>query len=194
MSKVSNWCAGLLAIVTLINSCAGSACVPPAFNRVAKEYNIPADIFYAIALAESGHSTQIYGFKVWPWALNIEKQSYYPESKQAALELIDLAIKKGSNQFDVGLMQVSWRFHKSTFNANAEYALDVAANLRAGAKIFSEFLSQADEVWQAVGFYNAGASQRPSSLKAASRYRERVKRIYNKHIKEVCNASLLVAS
>jgi len=171
-----------------------TACVPPAFQRVALEYGVPADIFYSIALAESGRTTQVFGFKVWPWALNINRESYYPESKAAAVLLIEQAISQGNNQFDVGLMQVSWRFHKAKFESNAVYALDVGANLRAGAKIFSEFMAQADDVWQAVGFYNAGASKRASSLKAARRYSDRVRKIYKQHIKEGCNESLVAAS
>jgi hypothetical protein len=91
-------------------------------------------------------------------------------------------------------MQVSWRFHKSTFHANAEYALDVGANLRAGAKIFSEFIAQSGTVWQAVGFYNAGASKRASSLRAAKVYSDRVKRIYEQYVKEGCHESLVAAS
>lgn len=181
-------------LAACVLSSTSKACVPPAFERVADEYNVPADIFYSIALAESGRTTRGFGFKVWPWALNIDKESYYPESQQAALVLIERAISQGSDQFDVGLMQVSWRFHKGTFKENARYALDVGANLRAGAKIFGEFLSQADSVWQAVGFYNAGASKRVASLKAAKRYSERVKRIYVKHVREGCNENLVAAS
>ncbi len=91
-------------------------------------------------------------------------------------------------------MQVSWRFHKGTFQENPQYALDVGANLRAGAKIFSEFIAQSDNVWQAVGFYNAGASKRASSIKAAKGYSDRVKRIYEEHVKEGCSESLIATS
>lgn len=184
----------IVFLLLLTFSSVSQACVPSAFARVALEYNVPADVFYSIALAESGRTSQQFGFKVWPWALNINKQSLYPESKQEALVLIEQAINQGSDQFDVGLMQVSWRFHKGTFQENARYALDVGANLRAGAKIFSEFLSQANSVWQAVGFYNAGASNRAKSLKAAKRYSARVKRIFEEHVKEGCSEKLIAAS
>ena len=191
-----NTCLARTAFFLLAYSCAcvSKACVPPAFQQVALEYNVPADVFYSIALAESGHTTQDFGFNVWPWALNINRESLYPESKAAAVLLIEQAINQGSDQIDVGLMQVSWRFHKTTFQSNAVYALDVGANIRAGAKIFSEFLTQADDVWQAVGFYNAGASKRASSLKAAKRYSDRVKRIYTRHVKEGCSESFVAAS
>jgi len=194
MKTCSRTLIGLVMMFVITFSSASQACVPPAFERVAFEYDVPADIFYSIALAESGRSTNEFGFTVWPWALNINKKSFYPESKQAALVMIEQAISQGSDQFDVGLMQVSWRFHKAKFESNAVYALDVGANLRAGAKIFSEFMAQADDVWQAVGFYNAGASKRASSLKAARRYSDRVRKIYKQHIKEGCNESLVAAS
>ena len=191
-----NTCLSRTAFFLLAYSCAcvSKACVPPAFQKVALEYNVPADVFYSIALAESGHTTQDFGFNVWPWALNINRESLYPESKAAAVLLIEQAINQGSDQIDVARMQVSWRFHKTTFQSNAVYALDVGANIRAGAKIFSEFLTQADDVWQAVGFYNAGASKRASSLKAAKRYSDRVKRIYTRHVKEGCSESFVAAS
>ena len=194
MKTCSRTLIGLVMMFVITFSSASQACVPPAFERVAFEYDVPADIFYSIALAESGRSTNEFGFTVWPWALNINKKSFYPESKQAALVMIEQAISQGSDQFDVGLMQVSWRFHKTTFKAKANYALDVGANIRAGAKIFSEFLSQADDVWQAVGFYNAGASKRATSIKAAKFYSNRVKRIYNKYVKEGCDESFIASS
>jgi len=171
---------GLVMVFAIAFSNASQACVPPAFERVAFEYGVPADIFYSIALAESGRSTNEFGFKVWPWALNINKRSFYPESKQAALVLIEQVISEGSDHFDVGLMQVSWHFHKATFKANANYALDVGANI--------------DDVWQAVGFYNAGASKRATSIKAAKLYSDRVKRIYNKYVKEGCDESHIASS
>ncbi len=194
MITLSQLRVGFVLIFTCVYSAISSACVPPVFQRVALEYNVPADIFYSIALAESGRSTENFGFKVWPWALNINRESHYPESNQAALKLIEEAIDQGSDRFDVGLMQVSWRFHKATFQSNANYALDVGANIRAGAKIFSEFLTQTDDIWQAVGFYNAGASNKPSSIKAAKRYSDRVKRIYKRHVQEGCRESLVAAS
>ena len=186
--------AAFLVLLACMYNSDCNACVPPAFQRVAIEYNVPADVFYSIALAESGRTTKDFGFNVWPWALNINGESFYPESKAAALLMIEQEISNGSDQFDVGLMQVSWRFHKATFNSNAVYALDIGANLRAGAKVLSDFIAQANDVWLAVGFYNAGASNRTSSMIAAKRYSDRVRRIYDKYVKEGCRESLVTAS
>lgn len=50
--------------------------LPIAYVVVAKAANVPADILYAVALAESGRSYK--GVLLpWPWTLNVEGRSIF---------------------------------------------------------------------------------------------------------------------
>jgi len=166
---------------------ARAACAPPAYRQVATEWQVPADVLYAISLAESGRHTEDYGFNLWPWALNIDERSYYPASRQEAIALIQQALDRGSDRIAVGLMQVYWAFHQDTFNGNPRYALDIASNLRAGARILREFMDHAPDIWTAVGYYYAGRSQSPRSRQLAQHYSSRVQRLYERHVLGRCH-------
>lgn len=167
---------------------ASDECVPSAYRQVAAEWQVPADVLYAISLVESGHDTEQYGFNLWPWALNIDGQSYYPASEQEALQMIEAAIERGTDKIAIGLMQVFWAFHQDTFHGNPAFALDIAANMRAGAKILREFMDGTPDIWTAVGNYYAGSSPSARSRKHAKDYADRVQSFYVRHVIERCHA------
>jgi len=181
-------CLLLVALFTTTLSRAQASCAPMAYQDVAAEWLIPADVFYAISLTESGRYTKEFGYNVWPWALNIDEQSHYPETKEAALVLINRAIERGTDKIAIGLMQVYWRFHQQTFQKRPEYALDIGSNLRAGAKILREFMDKTGDVWTAVGYYYAGSSQSEKSRQAAAWYRQRVLDVYTSKVLRRCDA------
>lgn len=162
------------------------ACVPPAYQRVAAEYGLPADIVYAVSLAESGRTTPRYGFGVWPWALNIGETAHYPLSQSDAHERIVEALAQGDEGIAIGLMQVYWQFHKELFRDQAAYALDLGANLRAGAKILREFADQANDIWTAVGYYHAGTGDSARTQRLAKQYVDRVRQIHQRHVISAC--------
>ena len=148
--------------------------IPMVYLIVAKSYQVPADILYSIALAESG---KLYKGKrlPWPWALNINGQSVFCGSEQEAVNRISGAIKN-KQLVDIGLMQISWRWQKQRFSNPAE-ALVPIHNLKAGAKILREQFEQNYDWWDAVGRYH-DPGQDASSLDSAERYRARVKKYW----------------
>ena len=166
------WIAG----VALMQSVAVAALeeIPTAYLIVAKSYQVPADILYAMALAESG--TQYGGDQIpWPWALNIDGQSVFCESQQEAVRRVHQAI--GNQQsVDIGLMQVNWRWHKQRFTTIDESLVPVR-NLSAGAVILYEQFEQTNDWWEAVGRYH-DPGQDAESLNSAQRYRGRVKQYW----------------
>jgi len=163
-----------------------SSCIPPIFTEIADEYGLSDDIFYAISLAESGRYIKGVGYRVWPWALNISGEAFYPESRAAAAKLIKQELASGNKKIGVGILQVDWRYHESLFHSNPMDSLQVAVNVRAGAKIFKQFLNQSQDEWEAVGYYHAGRSKR--TRLAAARYRLRVAKVLEKHVIGGCHA------
>lgn len=148
--------------------------LPVAYMVVAKVSNVPADILYAVALAESGRSYKG-ALLPWPWTLNVEGQSIFCESQGEAIVLALEAINR-KQLVDLGLTQVNWRWHQQRFT-RIDDALIPMLNLKAGAAILREQYEVSGDWWQAVGRYH-DPGQDDESLASAEHYRQRVKRLW----------------
>ncbi len=145
--------------------------IPPAYVRVAEEYQVPAGILFAIALTESGRTT--HGRMLpWPWTLNREGRGAYFSSRAAAMTQLESLLRDGKTP-DIGLMQVNWKYHRSKLG-DPDQAIDPWLNLRAGALVLRKCYEETGDWWQAVGRYH---SRTPSRARA---YRQRVLRWYRR--------------
>ena len=90
--------------------------VPIAYHVVSEATGVPVDILYAVALTESGKAYEAEGGRLlpWPWALNINGVGVYCANLDAALVLSREAIQQ-RQLVDIGLMQISWRWHEHRF-------------------------------------------------------------------------------
>ncbi|MCW8885658.1 MAG: transglycosylase SLT domain-containing protein [Motiliproteus sp.] len=161
---------------TLMQSITATALdeLPVAYMVVAKAANVPADILYAVALAESGRSYN--GVLLpWPWTLNVEGRSIFCGSQGEAIVLAAEAINR-KQLVDLGLTQVNWRWHQQRFT-RVDDALVPMLNLKAGAAILREQYEVSGDWWQAVGRYH-DPGQDDESLASAESYRQRVKRLW----------------
>jgi hypothetical protein len=94
---------------------------------------IPSGLVQAVALAESGRwLAGMRQGRAWPWTVTSFDESYYLESKEAALEKVRELKARGRSNIDVGCMQVNLGHHGHAF-ASLEQALDPAANVAYGA-------------------------------------------------------------
>jgi hypothetical protein len=147
--------------------------IPPAYHKIADDYQIPVDVLYAVMLQESGKLTAAH-YLPWPWVLNVELKPYYFDSReQAELALKQfLAVDKNA-RIAVGLGQIYLPSHGHLFD-NKTTLLDPSINLNYAAQILtSEFqwtLKQSKpNWWVAVGRYHT-----PSNPALAKSYREDV--------------------
>ena len=191
MNKIKHFFLATITWVSIgisISSFAHADCVPPAFKQIAQEYNVPTEIYYAIALQESGRYTQEYGFKVWPWALNINYTTHYPESYEDAVAMIVQTLNNGSEWIAVGMMQVYWKYHKEKFKENPYYALDIGTNLRLGALIFRDALDfHQGDIWKAVGHYYAGEITSQAEQNETDTYIKGVQHKLEKYVTQQCH-------
>jgi len=165
----------LVAIAVASPPVAAASSVPEGYRRVAAAHGIPSELFYAVALAESGKRiSHLRTTRPWPWTLNIQGEGLYFPSRQAAVYAAHQALAKGRRSVDIGLMQVNWGYHKTALRS-VEAAIDPYQNLAVGAAILAECFRMRGDWWAAVGCYHA-----PSDAYRASRYRERVKRIWSR--------------
>lgn len=141
--------------------------IPPAYRQVAREYDVPPTLLFAIALTESGRTTGN-RFAPWPWTLNVDGQGYRYESRTAVEAALRDFLAQGRYP-DVGLMQINWRYHEDLLG-DVHQALDPWFNLRAGALVLREAYERTGDWWLAVGRYHSGTPDR------ALAYRHRVAR------------------
>lgn len=143
--------------------------VPSGYRAIAAEYGIPYTILYAIALAESGRSLNDNSIRrPWPWALNVAGRGYYYPSRQAAWDALNHFIVRGERSIDIGLMQVSWKYHEDKLG-NTWQALDPYHNLRIAAVILQDCFKQRRDWWASVGCYHS-----PANVARSQSYRLRV--------------------
>ncbi len=139
--------------------------VPSAYRQVAAEYDVPADLLFAVALTESGRPMGERSAP-WPWTLNVNGRPYRYDTMEAAEGALRGFLSQGLFP-DVGLMQISWRYH-SELLGDPSQALDPWFNLRAGASLLREAYERTGDWWSAIGRYH---SSKPERAKA---YRRRV--------------------
>jgi hypothetical protein len=154
--------------LSAVSATAGEA-IPAAYRHVAAIHGVPADVFYAVALAESGRT--VAGSllrRPWPWTLNIGGEGHYFTSRIAAWLALDASLRDGQQSVDVGLMQINWRYHQ-THLTSSWLALEPYRNLEIAAEILGDCYRQRRDWWASVGCYHAPADER-----RAERYRNRV--------------------
>ncbi|MBL4885685.1 MAG: transglycosylase SLT domain-containing protein [Planctomycetaceae bacterium] len=163
----TQWVVGM----ALLKGNAALAAIPSAYQRVGRARHVPADILYAVAMAESGSPYQK-SQHPWPWALNIAGEGIYCATQQEALQKALDAIALDQS-IDLGLMQVSWHWHHQRFQHVSE-ALVPFNNLNVGAIILREQFELNGDWWKAVGAYHDPGKDQQSLIQA-EHYRQKVK-------------------
>lgn len=146
--------------------------VPSFYDIVANEKGVPSQLFYSIALQESGRKFRDKRIP-WPWTLNICGKGIYLDSKEEAIHFLGSAIKEGCS-VDVGLFQIHWQTHHKKFKSYSQ-ALDPLINMRAGAQILKNQYRRTKDWYIATGKYHS-----PNNQRLAENYRKKVFLIYNK--------------
>ena len=164
----------IAAALTLLSRPSGAVSaelgVPSGYQQVAAEYAIPPQIFYAVALTESGRRVEgSAALHPWPWTLNIRGKAHFFRERRAAERALHHALEGGEDLIDVGLMQVNWRFHQARLGSPSG-ALDPYRNLRIAARILHECHRERADWWAAVGCYHA-----PADPARAAKYRSMVR-------------------
>ena len=53
--------------------------------------------------------------RAWPWAINREGKGYWFESREEALAFAKASLAEGRTSFDVGCVQINYRWHGHAF-------------------------------------------------------------------------------
>ena len=139
---------GLLALLLRAApaSCEGQQVESP-YVVAARNADVPADLLIAIAGAESGYH---------PWALNIKGHQVFCQSREEAENVL---ANTPTDDVDIGLMQINWRFWGPRSGAASKSELlDPRRNLELGAAILKDSLSRGGSLWHRISNYHSGGT------------------------------------
>lgn len=122
--------------------------------RTGLDRGIDPYLLYAVALTESARAFNDI-VAPWPWALNRNGETIYPDGHKAAAALVRSLLAIGQQSIDIGLMQVNLRWHGHRVQ-RAEDLLDPVTNLHVGADILAESIASAPgDLILGVGRYHS---------------------------------------
>lgn len=131
--------------------------------NIARKEGVDPLMLYAVALTESGRPAEQGQIEPWPWALNVDGDPIFAESREEAARLLAAHSDKS---VDVGLLQVNIRWHGHRVD-RLEALLDPETNLVVGATILKEALaSTPGDLTTGIGRYH---SAKPERAKAYAR-------------------------
>jgi soluble lytic murein transglycosylase-like protein len=139
---------GLAALLAMLQP-AAARCderrVENPYLVAARNADVPPDLLIAIAGAESGYH---------PWALNIKGRQVFCQSREEAESVLETT---PTDDIDIGLMQINWRFWgpRSGVASRGEL-LDPRTNLALGAAILKDGLSRGGSLWHRISNYHSG--------------------------------------
>ncbi len=150
--------------------------IPPGYQSIAQQYQVPVKVFYALLTQEAGLSTR-HGFKPWPWTLNIAGQGKRYATRKAAWQALKQAVMQGK-LVDIGAGQVNWHYHKDKLGSLWQ-ALEPYHNLKVAAQILRQEFENTGRSnwWTAVGRYHS-PGRSPRQMARARNYVRQVKRRY----------------
>jgi len=80
----------------------------------ARRGGVPPEILHSVALTETGRE-QNGRLRPWPWAINREGKGHWFAGREEALEFARQSLADGRTSFDVGCVQINYRWHGHAF-------------------------------------------------------------------------------
>ncbi|MGR3548033.1 MAG: transglycosylase SLT domain-containing protein [Roseovarius sp.] len=149
MRHVILFCVALFWVPSL--SFASPANCEALAAQAAERYGLPKGLLRAIARTESGRAQGKAGTQAWAWTSNVRGKGYYFGSKDEALTHLRQLVARGVRGFDVGCMQLNYRWHGDNF-ANLDEMIDPARNTDYAARYLSELRAETGS-WEAATRY-----------------------------------------
>ena len=131
----------------------GWACASTQAPFDAMHTSVDPKILAGIALNESA-----FNGRAWPWTLNVAGRGFYFRTRDDAYRAIGFLLADRRCDFDVGIMQVNWRYHAKRF-ASPWDALAPATNIHVAEDILNENYRKTGSAMKAVAYYHSANPQ-----------------------------------
>jgi hypothetical protein len=80
----------------------------------ARRAGVPVPVLHAIALTETGRKSNG-RVRPYPWAINREGKGHWFKTREEALAFAEDSLRQGRRSFDVGCVQINYRWHGHAF-------------------------------------------------------------------------------
>jgi hypothetical protein len=127
----------------------GWACADASAPFELMHTSVDPKVLAGIALNESAVNG-----RAWPWTLNVAGRGVFFRSRSDAYSAIQMLIAAGRCDFDVGLMQINWCYHRQRFASPWE-ALAPATSIHVAEAILNENYSKTHSVAKAIAYYHS---------------------------------------
>ena len=115
--------------------------------RMEEKYGIKHHVLETIASVETGvFDNQSGTFISWPWSINVHGKGYRFASKEEAVAKVKELQAQGIKSIDVGCMQISLKFHGSSFKS-VEDAFNPDTNVEYSAQFLTKLYRKKGD-WQ----------------------------------------------
>jgi len=145
--------------------------VPVVYTDIGSKHSVPPSLLYAIAKTEAARPNKEHP---WPWTANVAGKAMYFERRLDLYKELERLVSKDNFNFDVGIMQISWKWNAHLFGGDLWAATDPVINLDAGAKHLSMLRAKSGSFNTAVALYHVGSMNTDNRKKRALAYCERV--------------------
>jgi len=174
--------AGLLGLAATIASADRAG-----YDAVADYVGVPKDIFYAMALAESGRERDGQ-FAPWPWTLNIAGDAHFYPDRDAMFAALMAALQNGQLRVDVGPLQLNWYWQFERIDSPWRLT-DPVVNAKLAAAFLKEHFERSGDWWLAVGHYHRPSETTVVDRATAAAYRERVRSLHTRYARKSAGRS-----
>ena len=146
-----------------------SALCDAAIAKGARRGGVPVEVLHAVALTETGQHRDG-RMRAWPWAINREGKGFWFKTREEALAFGQKSLEDGRRSFDVGCVQINYRWHGHAFPS-----LDDMFNPEWTATYAAQFLRT---LYEERGSWSAAAGAYHSlTPELAQKYRARFDRL-----------------
>ena len=157
------------------------------YDVVADYVGVPRDIFYAMALAESGRERD--GLLApWPWTLNIAGDAHFYPDRDAMFAALMAALQNGQLRVDVGPLQLNWYWQFERIDSPWRLT-DPVVNAKLAAAFLKERFERSGDWWLAVGHYHRPSETTDVDRATAAAYRERVRSLHTRYAEKSAGRS-----
>jgi len=127
----------------------GWACANAVTPFALLHTSVDPKVLAGIAMNESA-----YRGRAWPWTLNVAGRGFFFRTREDAYGAIRALISAGRCDFDVGIMQVNWCYHRQRF-ASPWDALAPATNIHVAEAILNENYDRTHSIAKAIAYYHS---------------------------------------
>lgn len=128
--------------------------VPPFYQNLSKQTNVPVEVLFALASTETDTLLDNGKILPWPYSINLNGTSEYFATSAGMLARARELIGQHIIHFDCGLFQVNWKWNGRYRAKNISEACLPKSNGRIASDIIKEYFAKTGSWVESAGKYH----------------------------------------